>query len=452
MKVTFLGATGTVTGSRHLVETNGHRVLVDCGMFQGLRELRERNWNPFAVDPESIDAVVLTHAHIDHSGWLPRLVREGFRGEIWCSASTAELVPILLRDSARIHEEDARYANKHRTSRHDPALPLYTEDDADLAIKRLHAIPFGHRFHPVNGVEVTLSPAGHILGAASALVRDADGSLLFSGDVGRPNDPVMLPPATPLEADHIVTESTYGNREHGIADPWSELANVVNRTIERTGTLLIPVFAVGRAQSILFMLARLREEGRIPSAAVYVDSPMAVDTTDIYMRHANEHRLSESECDQLSRCAEFVRTVDESKMLTNSNDPKIVLAASGMLTGGRVLHHVLRWAGEKRNTILIVGYQAEGTRGHALINGATQLKVYGETVQVKCEVSHIDGLSAHADSSQLMAWLASAPVAPRAVSVVHGEPDAAVALATRIQRELGWNAEVPETGDSVTIG
>ena len=452
MKVTFLGATGTVTGSRHLVEFGSSRVLVDCGMFQGLREIRERNWKRFAVDPATIDAVVLTHAHIDHSGWLPRLVREGFRGEIWCSSSTSELVPILLRDSARIHEEDARFANKHRTSRHEPALPLYTEEDADRAIDLLHAIPFGHRFHPVNGLEATLNPAGHILGAASVLLRDSSGSVLFSGDVGRPNDPVMLPPAVPLVADHIVTESTYGNREHGIADPWSELAAVVNHTIQRSGTLLIPVFAVGRAQSILFMLARLREEGRIPSAAVYVDSPMAVDTTDIYMRHEGEHRLSSAECDQLSKCAEFVRTVEESKLLTKSNDAKIVLAASGMLTGGRVLHHLLRWAGEARNTILLVGYQAEGTRGHALINGATQLKIYGENVQVKCDVRHIDGLSAHADAKQLMAWLASVPTPPRGVSVVHGEPEAAVSLATRITRELGWNADVPETGDSITIG
>lgn len=451
MRVTFWGAAGTVTGSRHLVETAGRRILVDCGLFQGLKSLRQRNWEPFPVDPASIDAVVLTHAHIDHSGWLPRLVREGFAGEIWCTPSTLELCRIMLPDSAHLQEEEAKYANKRRSSRHHPALPLYTAADADRALHLLRPHPFGQCFPLAPGVEVEFSPTGHILGAACARITDADTSVLFTGDVGRPADLVMRSPAPPLLASYVVTESTYGNRTHNPTDPLEELVGIVNRTIRRGGTLLIPAFVVARAQTVLYLLSRLRATGRIPKVPIYVNSPMAINTTELFCRHVGEHRLTEQECDEMCKDVEFVRTVEGSKRLTAMKGPMIVLSASGMVTGGRVLHHLERLAPDRRNTVLLVGYQAAGTRGAALLGGASSVKLFGVWVPVKAEVAHIDGLSAHADADELIAWLAAMPSPPKSVSIVHGEPEAADALRLRLHDELGWTTHVPMHGESIEI-
>lgn len=451
MRVTFWGAAGTVTGSRHLVETAGRRILVDCGLFQGLKPLRLRNWEPFPVDPVSIDAVVLTHAHIDHSGWLPRLVRDGFAGEIWCTPSTLELCRIMLPDSAHLQEEDAKYANKRRSSRHHPALPLYTAADAERALDRLRSHPFGQNFTVAPGVEVEFSPTGHILGAACARITDVKTSVLFTGDVGRPVDFVMRPPAPPLSASYVVTESTYGNRTHDPTDPLDELAEIVNRTIRRGGTLLIPVFAVGRAQTVLYLLSRLRAADRIPKVPIYMNSPMAVNTTELFCRHVGEHRLSEQQCEEMCRDVEFVRTVEESKWLTSKKGPMIVLSASGMITGGRVLHHLQQLAPDRRNTVLLVGYQAAGTRGAALLGGAKSVKMFGVWISVNAEVARIDGLSAHADADELIAWLATMPSSPKGASVVHGEPEAADALRLRLHDELGWAAQVPTHGESIEI-
>lgn len=451
MRITFWGAAGTVTGSRHLVELEGRRLLVDCGMFQGLKSLRLRNWEPFPVDPASIDGVLLTHAHIDHTGWLPALVRDGFRGPIWCTSSTEELCRILLPDAAHIQEEDARFANKRRSSRHDPALPLYTAGDAERALDLLRPLPFGEAFEPGVGVEGHFTPAGHILGASSVRIRSSTTSVLFTGDVGRPVDPVMRPPAAPLPADHVVTESTYGNRLHPVGDPIDDLADIVNKTVRRGGVLLIPVFAVGRAQTVLHLLSRLRAAGRIPHVPVYLDSPMAVNTTELFCRHQDEHRLTEVECRQMCDGVEFVRTVEESKRLATLHGPMILLSASGMLTGGRVLHHLERVAPDHRNTVLLVGYQAAGTRGEALAAGARSIKMFGGYVTVRCEIARIDGLSAHADANELCNWLATIPAPALGASIVHGEPAAADAFRRRLRDELGWNPHIPNHGDTIEL-
>lgn len=451
MTITFWGAAETVTGSRFVVDAGGHRVLVDCGLFQGLKRLREQNWARFPVDPSTIDAVVLTHAHIDHSGFLPALVRDGFRGDIWCSPATAALARILLIDSAHLHEEDARYANRRRSSRHDPALPLYTTADAERSLHHLRAVPFGERFSPVAAMSATLTPVGHILGAASVHIAASGTSVSFTGDVGRPDDPIMRPPARLPAADHVVTESTYGNRSHGTADPLDELADVVTRTVRRGGTVVVPVFAVGRAQAMLHLLAELRVTGRIPDVPTYLNSPMAIDATELFVRFRGEHRLTDEQVRRMCDGVRFVRTVEESKRLTSSRGPMIVLAGSGMATGGRVLHHLETAAPDHRNTILFTGFQSAGTRGEAMVNGARQIKLFGSIVPVRARVELLETMSAHADADELLAWLRATQPPPAGVSVVHGEAAAADALRRRLRDELGWEASVPMQGDSVAV-
>jgi metallo-beta-lactamase family protein len=451
MHITFWGAAETVTGSRHLLEVDGRRVLVDCGLFQGVKRLRERNWERFPVDPASIDAVVLTHAHIDHSGYLPALVRDGFAGDIWCSSATGALAELMLLDSAHLHEEDARVANRRHSSRHHPALPLYTTEDAERCLRQLRPVPFGAAFAPVDELSVTLSPVGHILGAAAVHVDSADGSVTFTGDVGRPADPIMPAPAPVPAADHLVTESTYGDRRHPDVDPAEELAEVVDRTLRRHGSVLIPVFAVGRAQTVLHLLSELRRAGRIPEVPTYLNSPMAVHATELFYRFSDQHRLSNQQCAAMREDVHFVRSVEESMRLTASHEPAIVLAASGMATGGRVLHHLEQLAPDRRNTILFTGFQAAGTRGDALVHGARTVRVYGGEVPVRAEVANLESLSAHADADELLTWLASAPTPPAAVSVVHGEPHAADTLRRRIRDELGWPARAAAHGDTVSV-
>ncbi len=450
--VTFWGAAGTVTGSRFLVETASARVLVDCGLFQGLKRLRELNWAPFPVDPPSLDAVLVTHAHIDHSGYLPALVRDGFRGPIWCTPSTATLAGILLPDAAHLQEEDARYANRHRSSKHEPALPLFTQEDAGAALALLRPTDLHTTGAPAPGIEARFTGAGHILGAASVWMGTEGGSLLFSGDLGRDDDVIMRPPEPPPAADHIVVESTYGNRCHPDEDPRTILADIINDTARHGGIVLVPVFAVGRAQAVLHLLAELREQGRIPAMPTFLNSPMAVHATEVFLASSGEHRLDEQQVRALSRDVELVRSVEDSMKLTARRGPMIVLSASGMLSGGRVLHHLLQVAPDHRNTIVIAGFQAPGTRGEALRSGARTVRVFGQDVPVRARVVHLDSLSAHADADELIAWLRSAPSAPQGVSVVHGEPDAADTLRRRIRHELGWSAAVPWRGESITIG
>jgi metallo-beta-lactamase family protein len=451
MDITFLGATDTVTGSRFLVRHGKASVLVDCGLFQGLKKLRERNWDPFPVAPNSIDAVVLTHAHVDHSGYLPLLARRGFRGPVYCTRATADLCNILLPDAAHLQEEEAAFANKHGYSRHRPALPLYTRKDASAALRLLEPVDFNEIFEIVPGVRAGLTPAGHILGAACAFLEWDGRRLVFSGDVGRPEDPVMLPPAPIERADYLVLESTYGDRRHPDVDPADMLAEVIDRAVHVGGTVVVPSFAVGRAQSILYLLSKLVDEGRVRQLPVFLDSPMAIDATELFLRHQSLHRLTPEECARIASIAVCTRTVSESKKAMYLSGPKVIVSASGMATGGRVLHHLKAFAGDPRNAIVFAGYQAAGTRGAAMLAGADSIKVHGSYYPVRAQVTCIENLSAHADYREILNWLKPVPRPPARVFLVHGEPGARDALRLRLKDELGWQAAQPDYGECVEL-
>ncbi|HCY62501.1 MAG TPA: MBL fold metallo-hydrolase [Oxalobacteraceae bacterium] len=452
MNIQFLGATGTVTGSKYLLRSESATILVDCGLFQGYKQLRLRNWSSLPVRPAEIDAVVLTHAHLDHSGYLPLLVRDGFHGKIYCSEATFDLCKILLRDSGHLQEEDAAYANRHGFSKHSPAMPLYTEEDAVRSLKSFVPVKFGARFTVAEDLTAELALAGHILGASIVTIRDGKRSVTFSGDLGRADDPIMESPARIAQSDCLLVESTYGNRRHSGDDPLSVLEQTVNETIGRGGAVVIPSFAVGRAQELMYYLHLLKERGAIPSSLpVYLDSPMARQATAIYAKHHEDHRLTAAQCRAISESATIVSSVEESQEIDRKQVPKVIISASGMATGGRVLHHLKAFAPDHRNTILFAGYQAGGTRGAAMIAGADSIKIHGMQVPVRAQVTQIETLSAHADSDGIMAWLSGFEKPPRQTFVVHGEPDAADALRRRIQDELGWNCRVPEFLESVEL-
>lgn len=443
MRIDFLGGVGTVTGSKYLLEHNGRRLLVDCGLFQGLKQLRLRNWEPLPIKASEIDAVLLTHAHMDHSGFVPRLVKLGFKGPAYCSGATRDLCELLLPDSGRLQEEEADFANRHGHSKHKPALPLYTQEEAGAALKRFETIPFDKEQSPWPGWSWRLKRAGHILGAASVHISWTGGSILFSGDLGRSDDLVMRPPESPEQADYVVVESTYGDRRHRDADTLMALADVVNRTAARGGVVVIPSFAVGRAQTILHCIHLLKKAHRIPDMPVYLNSPMAADATRIFRHHLDEHRLSAEQCAAMSKEVAIVNTVEESKRLNTLTFPSIIVSASGMATGGRVLHHLKTYAPDARNTILFAGFQAAGTRGAALVGGSEAVKIHGAYVPVRAEVANLDTLSAHADREQLLAWLGALRT-PKRVFVTHGEPVAADALRLAIEERHGWPVTVPE--------
>jgi metallo-beta-lactamase family protein len=444
MRLTFMGAAGTVTGSKYLLEHAGKRLLIDCGLFQGLKQLRLRNWDRFPLDAAKIDAVVLTHAHIDHSGYLPALAKNGFRGPAFATEATAELCRLLLPDSGHLQEEDAFYANRHGFSKHQPALPLYTEEDARRSLKLLRPQAFGTPFEPLPGVTVRFVPAGHILGAASVHVTWDSKSILFSGDLGRSEDILMQPPARPEAADYVVVESTYGDRDHEASDPAAVMAEVVNRTAARGGVVIVPAFAVGRAQALMHILAELKREKRIPDLPVFLNSPMATDATAIYHKYRAQHRLTPEECDRTCHVARIVNTVEESRKLNELRFPAVIISASGMATGGRVVHHLKAFAPDHRNTILLAGYQAAGTRGAALAGGAREIKIHGNYVPVRAEVVSLGSLSAHADRGELLAWLGGLPRAPQRVFVTHGEPVAADSLRRSIEEKHRWPCTVAE--------
>lgn len=451
MRIEFLGGTGTVTGSKYLLDHDGRQLLVDCGLFQGLKQLRLRNWDALPLQAGQIDAVLLTHAHLDHSGFVPRLVKLGFRGPVYCTAATRELCELLLPDSGRLQEEDADYANRHGHTRHKPALPLYTEDDARRALERFEVLDFDREHTPWRGWTWRLRRAGHILGAASVHIGWGGGSILFSGDLGRSDDLVMRPPAPPDAADYVVVESTYGDRKHREGDVLTELATVINRTAARGGMVVIPAFAVGRAQQLLHGIHLLKEAGRIPQMPVYLNSPMAADATRIYRHHRDEHRLDDAHCASLHRDVKVVNTVEESKALNNLRFPSIIVSASGMASGGRVLHHLKAYAPDPRNTILFAGFQSAGTRGAAMVGGADAVKIHGQYVPVRAEVVQMDLLSAHADSEQVLDWLAALPRAPRQVFVTHGEPAAADVLRRTIEERHAWPCRVPDYRESAML-
>lgn len=451
MRIRFLGAAGTVTGSRYLLEGDNTRVLVDCGLFQGYKTLRLRNWDPFPVEPSSIGAVLLTHAHIDHSGYLPRLVKLGFRGRIHCTEATAELCRILLPDSGRLQEEEAEFANRKGFSKHKPALALYTEDEALKVLPLLEPHRFDESVSPAPGVEARFIPSGHILGAASIHMNWPSGSILFSGDLGRSADLVMSPPADPPAARYVVVESTYGNRLHDAADPLEQIAVAITRAAARGGVVVIPAFAVGRAQTLMYAIHLLKEARRIPDVPVYLNSPMAANVTGIFHRHRGEHRLSPEQCDAMCNAARIVNTVEESKALNERKGPMVIISASGMATGGRVLHHLKAFAPDARNLIMLVGFQAGGTRGAALAEGATEIKIHGQYVPVRAEVVNIEMLSAHADYRELLVWLAKVSPAPREVFVTHGEPASADSMRRRIAETLHWTSRVAQQDEFVDL-
>lgn len=450
MNLSFLGAAGTVTGSKHLLTAAGKRILVDCGLFQGLKALRLRNREALPFDVRGLDAIVLTHAHLDHTGFLPVLVNAGYDGPIYCTEPTVDLVEILLRDSGHLQEEDARYANRKGYSRHEPAVPLYTEADARKVTPLLRPVPMGE---PVDlgGVTLTYSVAGHILGAASAHFSSDEGSVLFSGDLGRPADLLIPAPEPPPEADWVVMESTYGGREHPTIEPSAALALALRRTARRGGVLMIPAFAVGRAQLVVHALAQAFVHGRAPRVPVYLNSPMAIDVTDLYLKYDPFHRLSAEECAASFATARYVRKVEESKELNRSRGPMVLIAGAGMLTGGRIIHHLKAFAPDPRNTVLLTGHQAEGTRGAALLRGDRHVRIHGRDVPMRAEVATMDGLSAHADHSELLDWLGAIPRPPKGVFLVHGEPGPADLLRRAAEEELGFRVQVAEDGRAVSL-
>jgi metallo-beta-lactamase family protein len=451
MRLSFLGAAGTVTGSKYLVQTAERRVLVDCGLFQGLKALRARNWGPPPVEPRALDAVVLTHAHIDHSGYLPLLCKRGYRGPVYCTHGTRDLLRILLPDAGHLQEEEARHANRWGWSKHADAVPLYTRADAERCLAQLRVVPIEEPFEPAPGLAASMSRAGHIVGSACVRLHDGQRSVIFTGDVGRPDDPIMKPPALLPAADYLVVESTYGDRRHPKTDALDELQAVLERTFARGGTVLVPAFAVGRTQHLLHLLAALFESGRMAPVPVYLDSPMAIAATQIFFDNGADQRLTRAECQAMDDLATFAHTPDESKAIDARSGPMVVISASGMATGGRVLHHLRRFLPFADNTVLLVGFQAAGTRGRTLADGGEELKIHGSYVPVRAEVCGIESLSAHADWVEIVEWLGRSAIAPRHTFVTHGEPAAADAFRRRLQERFGWRVDVAEDGQTVEL-
>lgn len=462
INLTSLGGVGTVTGSRHLLEVGNSAVLLDCGLFQGVKALRERNWVPFSFDVTKLDSIVITHAHLDHCGYLPRLVKEGFRGPVYCTYDTGKLMSVVLPDSARLLEEEAGYANKRGYSKHSPALALYTEHDAWAALDLLRPVAFGEVFTAAPGITVTLHPAGHILGSATATIQlgdPADGgvSLVASGDLGRARHPFLAPPTPIGDADWVMVESTYGDRMHEQEDSADRLADVITRTADRGGVVVIPAFAVDRTEVLLFHLHHLAREGRLPRIPIYVDSPMALAGLKIYRA-----ALSNAAADVRSefhgrpdildlRELEEIFDTQSSKQLRNRPGSAVIIAGAGMASGGRVVHHLKRLLPGRENTVVLVGFQAEGTRGRQLLDGATTIKIHGQYVKVRAEICDLTGFSVHADASELMDWLQTTTREPKGVFVVHGEASASAALAKRIERELDWTAVRATMGERLSL-
>ena len=457
--LTFAGGAGTVTGSKYLVQAAGRRVLLDCGLFQGLKALRLRNWAPPPFDPRSIDAVVLSHGHLDHSGALPLLARGGFAGPVHCSSATADLLGVVLRDAAHVQEDDAARANRHHYSKHEPALPLYTLADAEAALALVSPRPSGASFAVAPGLDVVLRRSGHILGASTVELNVGGPSpvrLVFSGDLGRWDRPILKDPERVESADVLLLESTYGDRLHpGNAD--EQLREVISQTVRRGGVVVVPAFAIGRTQELLWRIQLLREKGMLPLVGLFVDSPMASAVNQVYCRHPEEHdhemaeRTHHGKCPLCSPSAQLVRTAEESKALNRHHGSAVIIAGSGMATGGRVLHHLKYRLPDPRNTVLLSGFQAEGTRGRALQEGARHLRIHGEDVQVRARVETIEGLSAHADQGELLRWLSGFTRPPRQTFLVHGEPKASEALAGKIRERLGWNVAVAADGATVSL-
>lgn len=459
-KLTFLGAAGCVTGSKHLVEASGKRLLVDCGLFQGGRELKQHNWDPLPIPPASIDWVILTHAHIDHTGYLPRLVRDGFRGPILANPATQDLCQLLLPDSAHLQEEDAAFAAKKGYSRHKPPLPLYTVAEAAEALTRFQSIPREGPYKISPEFSVRLYDAGHILGSSIIELTITENGkttvVVFTGDLGRYNQPILKDPEPVAHAGYLICESTYGDREHPTDARQEQLAEAVNRAVKRGGVIVVPAFAVGRTQTLLYVLRQLEDAQKIPRLPTYLDSPMAISVTDLYEKHREDHNLQfteeERKEDPLNvREIHMTRSVEDSKKINAVKTPCLILSASGMGSGGRVVHHLLQRLPDARNLVMMVGYQAEGTPGRALLDGARSLRLHGEEVTVRAEIVDLPQFSAHADRTEMTRWLGNFQAAPRQMFLVHGEPEGATALRSSVAEKFHWRVSVPAYLDSVDL-
>jgi metallo-beta-lactamase family protein len=458
-KITFLGAAGAVTGSKYLVEAGGKRLLVDCGLFQGPRELRQKNWDRLPVDPASIDWIVLTHAHIDHTGYLPRIVSDGFRGPIFANAATHELCNLLLLDSAHLQEEDAKFAAKKGYSRHHPPLPLYTTEEAQQALTQFREVPRSDPFTISPQFTVKPYDAGHILGSSSLQITITENGksavVVFSGDVGRYNQTILNDPAPIAHADYILCESTYGDRDHPTTDPGSAIAEIVNRVVKRGGVIVIPAFAVGRTQTLMYILRQLEDAQQIPKLPTFVDSPMANSVTDLYVRHHEDHRLSFQQLEQAgdrdpldTHEVHMTRSVEESKTINAIKTSCIIMAASGMCTGGRILHHLEQRLPDARNVVIFAGYQAEATLGRYLLNGGKDPRIHGNYIHSRAEIAEVSQFSAHSDRTEMIRWLSGFQAPPKRLFLIHGEPVAAQSFSERVQQQLHWPVAIPKLGDN----
>jgi metallo-beta-lactamase family protein len=474
--IQFLGAAGTVTGSKHLINTSGDgsskdglQVLVDCGLFQGKKEWRERNWQNLPLDAKEIDSLILTHAHLDHCGWIPRLVKQGFRGPIYATPATVDLCSILLPDSGHLQEEDAAFHNKFKTSKHDPALPLYTEDEAQESMQYFKPVTFGETKQISPELSFRFVHAAHILGSSMAeITLSVNGGrptrLLFTGDIGRVHDQNIAPgkvvysgPQSGESADIMVMESTYGNRQHPTDDPRPELADLIRKTVERGGSVVVPAFAVERTQKFLFMLKELMESGQAPRVPVYCDSPLAIKAVEIFLKHTEEY--SDTTKQLISKYGSplkwqgitFAETAEDSKKINDSRFPCIIISSSGMVTGGRIQHHLIQWLPDPKNTVIFIGFQAPGTRGFTIKSGAPEVKIFGEMVPIRAQVAALEQFSDHADTPELLEWLHTFSAKPSATYLVHGEPDASSQLRDAMTKELGWNVQVAQWMEKVEV-
>ena len=447
MKLTFLGGAGTVTGSKILLEANYKKILIDCGLFQGLKELRLKNWEEIPININELDAVILTHAHLDHSGYLPSLVKNGYTGPIYCTDPTKDLTKIILLDSAKIQEEDAHRANETNHTKHSPAKPLYEVEDAKNTLNYLKSVPL-NTWHIIDSdIKFQLINSGHILGSASIIIEVNGKTFVFSGDIGR-KKPIILPSYDYIQkADYLVIESTYGNRLHKKTSIEHDLLKYITKTFEKKGTLIIPTFSVERAQEIIYLLSLLKRAKKLPVIPIYLDSPMGVNATEIYFKHKNSHTLSDEDIKSMMTTVQLITDISQSKAVVNNQNPKIVLAGSGMITGGRVLHYLEKLISDKKNSVLIVGYQAEGTRGRALLEGDKEVKFFGEYHRINADIFKIDAFSGHADQAEILDWMSQISPAPTLTFLNHGEPHQSQALKTKIKTVLNWNCTVAKANN-----
>lgn len=451
MKVKFLGGAGTVTGSKTLIESNGIRILIDCGQFQGIKPLRELNWEPLPILPETIDFVLLTHGHLDHCGWLPRLVSQGFEGKIYCTGPTKEITKLILMDSAKIQEEEAERANKEKFSKHNPVEPLYTVAQAESVFSMFKVIQPNTEVALDAEISAVYTNAGHIIGACSIALNLEGKTLVFSGDIGRDNDVLMFPPTRPKKADFVFLESTYGNRLHPETDAKLELETYINNTVQQGGTVIIPSFAVERAQTLMYLLWQLKKEDKIPDIPYIIDTPMGISVLDVFVDNRNWHKLPPDECVEMCKMFSMISEYKDTIETIYDKQPKVVIAASGMITGGRVLSYLERYIGLPETTVIIVGYQAEGTRGRKLLEGATEIKIYGKYYPVLAKILEIEGLSAHGDQKDLLNWLSALNDKPQKVFLVHGENQPADELRIKIQEKYGFDCSVPLMGQELSF-